>query len=635
MNPLLPRERLLVFLVVLTLPAVAAGLSWCKHTPQGRVQSTSVPVYRFHAGQRLVYKFRYACAGAMEANAAFANPPQANSEPTWVSISGELVVTVLKSEAEQLRATFSLRHPSVRTKHSAEDPPVALVQQELTSDVHVAMDQLGRIRTMRVEPTVCESTRQCIRMIAAAMQFIVPDGIANANAWEAREETPDGPFHVRYTAGSAPGTIVKTRTRPLAAPRKPGPRSVIRRPNLQPDGHVECTFDSREGRIQSLQGNEGLSVVLGGQTVARRQSNFSIDLSAVEWVSPAELENLRQSWIAREAVNAAPMAWRESSVARQTAEYREILGDSSAESLLSELQNAEDHPSKLEDNGLEHKFRALAVLRPEACAQLGRALEGAAAHGPMFAVLLRTLCQAGHPEAQTALANVIRARRSDWAALAQLIPALGMVESPAPVAEEVLRELASTPADWNVRSTAQLALGIVSANLKTVAPKRAASIVDWALEEWRIADTPASRRQILLVLGNAGDSRALPAMRTALEDSATEVRAAAAYGLRWMDAAEAEARLIRVLNSDADVSVRSAAADALMLRPPTQPVVAAAGTSLGADSSPGVRLILVRLLWEAREDFPEAIRAVERAAETDASPEVRDLAASLLSPDTP
>jgi hypothetical protein len=124
-------------------------------------------------------------------------------------------------------------------------------------------------------------------------------------------------------------------------------------------------------------------------------------------------------------------------------------------------------------------------------------------------------------------------------------------------------------------------------------------------------------------------------MRTALEDSATEVRAAAAYGLRWMDAAEAEARLIRVLNSDADVSVRSAAADALMLRPPTQPVVAAAGTSLGADSSPGVRLILVRLLWEAREDFPEAIRAVERAAETDASPEVRDLAASLLSPDTP
>ena len=61
-------------------------------------------------------------------------------------------------------------------------------------------------------------------------------------------------------------------------------------------------------------------------------------------------------------------------------------------------------------------------------------------------------------------------------------------------------------------------------------------------------------------------------------------------------------------------------------------VVAAAGHALAADPAVSVRLAVLPLLWEAREDFPRAGRLVEQAAGDDPAGEVRQLAASLAAP---
>src|SRR5262249_10790447 len=143
------------------------------------------------------------------------------------------------------------------------------------------------------------------------------------------------------------------------------------------------------------------------------------------------------------------------------------------------------------------------------------------------------------------------------------------------------------------------------------------------------------KRQMLLVLGNAGAVRALPVLRAALAEAAPEVRAAAAHALRGVEGPEAEALLLRALSADAEAAVRSAAAAALGSRPARAAVIAAAGEALAADPSASVRLVVLRLLWEAREDFSQAGRLVEQAAGNDPSAEVRDLAASLSAPARP
>ncbi len=94
----------------------------------------------------------------------------------------------------------------------------------------------------------------------------------------------------------------------------------------------------------------------------------------------------------------------------------------------------------------------------------------------------------------------------------------------------------------------------------------AISIVDWAVKELEAASSLEARRQMLLVLGNAGSVRALPAIAQFLSSPESVVRATAASALRWIESTEGEALLLKALASDADASVRLKAAGALSFR---------------------------------------------------------------------
>src|SRR5262249_1265734 len=158
------------------------------------------------------------------------------------------------------------------------------------------------------------------------------------------------------------------------------------------------------------------------------------------------------------------------------------------------------------------------------------------------------LSAVGNRHAQEALVKVIRARPDDWPTLAQLIPSLGMVSSPTDQAEDTLRDLAKS-AVAEIASTAQLSLGIIARNLSEEAPDRAIGIVDWAVKELETAPSVETKRQFLLVLGNAGSVRSLPAIARFTSDSEPALRAAAAAALRWIESTEAETLLLKAIAS--------------------------------------------------------------------------------------
>src|SRR5439155_846756 len=83
----------------------------------------------------------------------------------------------------------------------------------------------------------------------------------------------------------------------------------------------------------------------------------------------------------------------------------------------------------------------------------------------------------------------------------------------------------------------QLALGIVAQKLADDAPRRAAGIVDGICHQFQAHSSEEARRVLLLALGNAGSSRALPTLERALRSPSPSLRAAAATGLRQVPGA--------------------------------------------------------------------------------------------------
>ncbi len=310
---------------------------------------------------------------------------------------------------------------------------------------------------------------------------------------------------------------------------------------------------------------------------------------------------------------------------RDTTIHRNELGDATLESLLAELARIE---ASADENAVQTpvylKLKALIYLQPETCPRLAKELSAAKSESRIMQILTGALASIGNAQAQSALALAIRSRPNDEPALAMLVAALAMVDTPTEASEQVLRELAATSPLLNVRASAELGLGTMAHQLADTQPQRTARIVRAVAAQLDKATSVDARRQYLLVLGNAGANESLDTIARYLGDSAPEVRAAAAAALRWIDGAEADRLLCNTLSADADATVRIEAATALGFRVATPATFAAQKHAFLKDTATGVRLAVMPALARAggRDLLTQAL--------ADSSQEVREQAANLL-----
>ncbi len=584
---------------------------------------------RLVPGRRLVYELEYVSVSASDFSRLLAEGPDDKtaspglSRSAHTAVTGTLEITVLGKDA-RARLAYRLAGADVQLAVDGELDAERgkVLQGDLEKPLLVEVDPRGRVLAVRLGAGGLTSSLS--RSLLAATQVVWPEHLGE-RTWEVEEEGPTGAYQARYeaTPGDEAWAVRKTRLRYRAPRTVPSIHEFAAPLQQRPSGHLEAKVDVRRGRLLALEGTEATALVVQDRTVGRAETTLRLKFLREETASEQELAALQSAGEARAATNIG-LSEREDEDKGEMALQRAELGEATVEELLAELAK----PGEKDETALYLKLKAVVYLRPSVATQLGARLLEADARGPALRVLTQALAGSGRPEAQKVLASVVRARANDWPALAEMLPALGLARSPTLEAEEVLREMAERGKTWDVRSTAQLALGVMARNLAAKEPARAAGIVRWAVAELEGAPGPDLRRQMLLVLGNAGAAEALPAVRPHLRAKEPEVRGAALAALRWLEGAEVEADLAGALTADSDDSVRLEATHALELRAMTATALRAHLAAFRNDKSVTVRLAVLSNLARARDNHPEAVRAL-REALGDTVKEVREAAARL------
>jgi HEAT repeat protein len=631
-------QRRLVLLGAVLLAVLGTAGAW---VASRRAQ----PALRHHfvPGRRLVFRLEYLSASALDLDQTRPSKgaPSGLSHTAHSSVHGELVVQVLAVEGERVRLAYRLLRPSIQVALDGQ-LDLALgeaLEADLQQPFFVQADRSGRILSVRRSSGRSNVSFGFQRALLAATQVVLPGSAAEgAPSWEVEEDDLNGTAVARYetTAAGAPRgervrSLHKARLRYLPARRVGEEEEELAAPEHLPEGRLEATVDVWDQHLVSLQGTEVTTTLAQGQAVGRAENTVRLQFLRAETAPAAERQRLE----AEATALAQASRWRPLS-AGPTPEEAEAgiqlaeLGEATPETLVAELARAEARAEgALGETPLFLKFQALVHLHPEVSPRLGQLLASAPGEGLTLRVLGPALAGSGRAEAQAALAEVVRGRRNDGPALAELIPTLARANAPTPVVEAALFRLASEGSE-EVRSTAQLALGTLAHRLAPSAPARADAIVRWALGELTAARSPAGQRQMLLVLGNAGAPAALPALGPFLRAQEPEVRGGAVTALRRLKAPEAEAALCLALTADPDAGVRLEVAQALGTRRPTAPALAAHALVLRKDRSPGVRLAALRNLGRCREVLPGAVPLIREAAAEDPDAEVRGAAAALL-----
>jgi hypothetical protein len=633
-----PRRRFVLLVSAVLLALLGAGFAWWAAW-RGRPALS----YHFVPGQRLTFDLEYLSAAAVDLGRSHDGKDVGAaglSRSAHASVRGELVVTVLGTEGECVWLAYGLSRPTVRLAIDGQlDVAVGeALEADLQQALFVQADPRGRILYVNGRPgrTSVSSTFQ--RAVLAATQVVLPGStVEEAPSWEVEEDDLNSTAVVRYEveAGSAPrgGGVCSLRKARLryCSVRHAGEDEQAEALEYLPEGGLEATVDVRGQHLLSLEGTEITTTRARGQVVGRTENTIWLRFLRVQTVSAAEQRNLEAEEMALARVSpgrrlSAGPSPEEAEASIQVAE----LGEATADSLLAELARAESGTgAALGETALYLKFKALVYLRPDTSARLGKRLAEASVKSVAMRVLPQALAHSGRPEAQAALAEVVRARRNDWPALAELLPALGMAKAPTRVLEDTLFELASA-SHHDIRTTAELALGTLAHSLALSDPARAGGIVRWALARLEDVRSAAERRQMLLVLGNAGSPRALLAVRRYLNASEPEVRGAAVAALRWLPGAEVADAMCQALTGDADAGVRLEAAQALAVRPMNAVKLRAHASALREDRSAAVRLAVLKNVGRAREALAGAVELVREAAAKDPDQEVRAAAAELL-----
>ena len=609
--------------------------------------------YQWSVGERTTYQISYRSSSSSNFRGLFGDlktsEPEGKERSSGLAFSfettvkGNLTSTVLEQRGDGILVVYRMRSLLVTLiANGYEDTQQAeSIRAELEKEVFAFVSPLGKIHSVLFDPSMGNLAQSYARAILALTQFTFPgEQISESDSWEVQEEDPSGQYIAAYqrcqdTKGTETSmkTFCKKKNRyleehPMGAT---GPITIPKR--IIPKGEFVALFDFAVGGLSSLKGSESQNILIQNRKVGQVTNSLHIASLRKEMLKASEVASLKSLFSAREKMTTPVSLYVKPSPEKAEASIHEReLGEATLESLLAELKEAESGANpNFDSTALYLKFKSLIYLHPESCETLGKVLSRAGAKSLTMSLLPKALSTIGHPQAQAALVEAIKARSSDKTALFRLINPLATVSEPTEQAEKALRNLAFDSKDPDIRAMAQLALGAQARRIATSSSERAGKIVDRFIEKLKRSSSPELTKQLLLALGNAGSSRALPEISRLAASSLPDIRATALHALRFIDSPEAEALLINTLSSDHDNSVRVAAANSLGYREMTEVSFKVQKQIFLRDSSVTVRMKVLENLWKAEKAFQEVRSLVKKAASEDPSEDVRKTAKNIMS----
>ena len=656
LSPVAWRKHVFMFATALLLTSIIAiGLTrFGRRAVQPNLDATALPqptLSRLVQGQRLVYELEY--SGKAVADFSILSS-QGTSEPRQTpvgsqqtfhtTLTGQFVATVLQRDAEKTVVAYRVRDAAVRVSVNGQESwaDAEAAEADLGREVYASLDEQGRVISLQFDSATGTLAQSVMRSLLAAVQFVAPAvETKDLRKWQAEEEDANGRYLAEYRlderaidAGDSVADVLsfeKTKLNYFQPLNKQNAGVLVIPTTITPEGHIVVRFDARAGHLLELSGVEKQTISASGQTLAVSETSMRCNRVASETLSAGELSRLRNENDARADTAITTTLYPSTSrIDDESSGYEHELGGSTLASLLDELAVVEASTDQDGKAQLFGKLRALVYLYPEACPAIADVLRKAEPRGLTMQLMLTALTAVGHPAAQLAITETIRARADDWSALAPLVYALGRVSEPSESSELLLRGLAFNSADSHVMGAAQLSLGMMAANLDSTDTGRSARIVDALIRRLDSGSSAQGKQQLLAALGNAATQEAVAAVARYLKSAEPALRVSAMSTLCRCDPEKAEDWLAYSLKIDSDESVRLQAALEFQGREMTATSFAVQKEAVSTDNSAEVRLTLLSNLWQAQNDFPEARQILKRAALNDNSKDVRQAAAKLL-----
>lgn len=509
-----------------------------------------------------------------------------------IELAGAWQVTVVRADAGGMlaRSVFV----GLTTVGKRPEPVLAAA---LAQPHYLAFAADGRLAAAYFRAEQDDFARGVLQSLAATLQLRGVEG--TATRWEAEETDASG----RYLAGyQRHGAMVdKTKLEYLHSGRVPTARDLRSRSRYQLD---------HDWWPRTLDGEETVTFVDGGVTVSTR-SQIALLRTATGLVAVGEVD---LGDYQKEQVG-------QSSRHNDARSDRLLLAGATLDDLLAGLAGEGDDVRGATSARLEALLRLEPARAGDVAARLLAGTDRSTAR-----LLVAALAGAGTPAAQRALVELLGAGTLAAKDRARIATAMAMIERPDPEVTAGLQAQLGSSDRALARSSAN-ALGVAALRLRSLEDPRATAVVDDLLVRLAAAARPEDQIALLHALGNAGDARALGAVRPHLESADPSVRRAAIESLRSFADSTVDDMLSRAMIDDLDPAVRRGAVFASSGRS-VGPMLPALGRAL-TDGDEDVRREVVQVLGQHRDQAAPA-GLLARAASSDPAESVRTEAQRLL-----
>lgn len=530
-----------------------------------------------------------------------------------VHLEGSWVETVTATRAGETDVACQVVGAVLRGA-GGEDQPAALeaLRRRLERVFWVTVRADGALTRVHFAREADPADRNLLQMIATEVQAVMPPG-AGMN-WTAVERDGAGLYLAAYRR-EGPGRVAKRKVRYLEADGTAGggPGAV----------EVEVVADERHlalddrGALLGLEASSRVRVGAAGPAGERLEVQVVVRLADPrDGADPALAGSLER---AGSSVESLPVRSHRSSPEEALARRdRALVAGRTAQDLLAEAERGSADAAFLE------KLAALFRLHPDAIPAAAALVRRPAAPR----AVADALGTAGTPAAVGALSGLLGDPTAPEGARLAAAAALARVRRPEAEALRFPLTLLDDPVP-ELRRAAQLAAGALARAGRNEHPGASADLEHELAARFAAARGPEERVALLGALGNAAGPEAADVTSQALGDTSTEVRAAAARGLRLVADPRADGLLAGAIASDRDPVVRLAAIFAAGFRD-VDPFVDALCAAAREDHAEQVRSGAVGLLRRHLDASPCVRQALAQVAEHDPAPGLRGLAREAL-----
>lgn len=582
---------------------VAAAVWWLAR--EAAAAPAGLPVAA-DASQRLTWRTgtRQQYRLVLDSQVQLGGGPAEPGEPIHQEVHGVLSFTTLAVAVDQVVVGMQFGPVTLRVG-GAEDAEVA---RGLAAPFRVTFDPAGMPVAFAFPAEVPSRQRQLLEELVRTFQVVVRDGAA----WQTDEAHATGRYEARYERTAA--GLQRQKLRYLASADAGAPAVAVRQ---------------ALATVRLAAPADWLASMVVDETLAAHDASglhFEVTTRGQLDLLPSPSPD------GPAAVDGSFVATAGETAARDATPVGALPADELAASLASLLAALD---SAAEGRTVwVHRLRDLLRADPRVAALLLARLQAEPFTDRTRADLFLALELGATPEAQAGLVQV--AQGSTWALRdrARALVALGGLAEPMPATVDALWATARTRADalqGELANTALLALGAIGSRLPHTDDALYGTLRNGLLAEaWGAAAT-GERAVALLALANTGDRTLGEQLTPFLDDTASEVRRAAAKAVGRLGGEPAVAELALRFPAEPNSAVRAAMAAGCAASPvPAPEVLAMARTCVGKEPDETARLELARCLGRHLAAHPDNEPALRAMFATESSPTIRRYVGEVL-----